>query len=192
MTTFLFTINYIALGLLIIGLISILKNNFKIRDAAFLIGTLLLTLGALLSWSVNKDFEIFAFALLFSVQVVANILQITSGNDKLNTSILLFISVSLFIVFFLAGLFANSFFFLIALGTIIAGFGYKEPPKHAMRQSTLFAIAAVFESLFSYFTQQYFYIFLNLIFILFAILIIRKCLHGKRRIIKQVSCSQMS
>lgn len=167
-------INYVALALLLTGLVSVLKEKFRIRDITFLIGTSLLTLGALISWSQTPTFGVFAFVLLFALQIVANILQITSKNQKVNTLVLLSLSILLFVLFFLGGLFADPFFFLIAIGTILAGFGYKEPPAHAVRQSFLFSIAAVFESLFAYFSHQPFYIFLNAFFILFAILIIRK------------------
>lgn len=172
-------INYIALAFLFIGLGSVLKSKFKVRDITFLIGTILLTLGATLSWSTNQTLEIFAFILLFALQVIANILQIKSENEKLNTTTLLILSIILFIAFFFAGLFTNSFFFLIAIGTVLAGFGYREKPEHAVRQSVLFGIAAIFESLFAYFTEQYFYIYLNLVFILFAVLIIRKGIKGQ-------------
>ncbi len=172
-------INYIALGFLFIGLASVIKSKFQIRDITFLIGTSLLTFGAALSWTIEPTFEIFAFVLLFGLQIIANILQIKSKNEKINTAALFLLSTSLFITFFIAGLFANSLFFLIAFGTVLAGFGYKEKPEHAVRQSSLFAIAAIFESLFAYFTGQYFYIFLNLVFIFFAILIIKKGLQGK-------------
>ena len=168
------TINYIALGLLIIGLISVLKNRFRIRDVTFLTGTTLLTIGAFLSWSLDQNFKIFAFVLLFGMQIVANVLQIKSKNEKFNTNFLLFISASLFVIFFLAGLFQSSLFFLIAFGAVITGVGYKEKPEHVLRQSVLFVIGTTLELFFAFFTNQHFYTILNVVFLFFALLIMIK------------------
>lgn len=177
MEAFIFTVNYIALGLLIVGLISVLKNNFRIRDFTFLIGTILLTLGAFLTWSLDQNFKIFAFVMLFGMQIVANILQIKSKKEKFNTNILLFISVSLFVIFFLEGLFQSALFFLIAFGTVITGIGYKEKPAHILRQSVLFVIGTTLELLFAFFTNQHFYTILNIVFLFFALIIMVKGLH---------------
>ena len=177
MEAFIFTINYIALGLLIVGLISVLKNNFRIRDLTFFTGTSLLTLGAFFTWSLDQNFKIFAFVLLFWMQVVANVLQIKSKNEKFNTNILLLISALLFVIFFLAGLFQSTLFFLIAFGTVITGIGYKEKPDHVLRQSVLFVIGTTLELLFAFFTNQHFYTLLNVVFLFFAVLIMVKGLH---------------
>ena len=174
-------LNYTALLLLFVGLYSILKNNFKLRDFCFLSGTLLLTIAAFILWLDIRTFEIFAFVLLFGLQVLANVLQLIMKKESIKTSILLFVSAILFGAFFLGGLFYQTYFFLIAIGTILAGFGYKEKPEYAFRQSFLFMVAAVFESLFAFFTKQFFYIFLNLVFIFFTVLIMRKeVLSGKK------------
>lgn len=177
--------NYTALALLFIGLFSILKNRFRIRDICFLSGTILLTIAAFLNWFDARTFEIFAFVLLFGLQVVANIFQLKLRNEKLKTTLLLFFSIILFIAFFLGGLFYESYFYLIAIGTVLAGFAYKERPKHAFRQSLLLMIAAIFEILFAWFSVQYFYIYLNVVFIVFTILIMRNEVRKKRVAVEQ-------
>ena len=177
-------LNYIALALLFVGLFSILKDKFKIRDACFLSGTIFLTVAAFLNWLDIRTFEIFAFVLLFGLQVVANIFQLKLHNEKLKTTLLFVFSVILFVTFFLGGLFYESYFYLIAIGTVLAGFAYKEKPKHAFRQSLLLMIAAIFEILFAWFSVQYFYIYLNLVFIVFTILIMRKELRKKSVVVK--------
>lgn len=172
-------INYTAFVIVNVGLISILKNNFKIRDIAFLIGTILLTFGALLGWLLQPTFEIFSFVLLFALQIIANLLQITSSNERLNTTTLLLISLILFILFSLAGLFQNPLFFLIAFGTVITGIGFKEKPAHILRQSIFFAVGSIGELLFALFTHQNFYVVLNSVSLIFIILIIFKSLRDK-------------
>lgn len=178
-------INYSALVLIFGGLFSILKDNFKVRDITFLTGTSLLTISAFLTWLAIPTFGTLTFVFLFGLQVVANVFQLKLKKESLKTLLLFILSLILFLAFFLIGLLQNLPFFLFALGVVIASFGYRELPEHAVRQSTLFAIAAVFESLYAYLTVQYLFIYINIVFVFLTILIIRKGLAGKIKIPEQ-------
>jgi len=179
-------INNVAFVIMTLGLMSILASNFKGRDIAFSIHTSLLTIGAFLSWLLVKDLEIFAFVLLFALQIVANLLQIYSARERFNTITLLILSGLLFIFFFLAGLFANPVFFIIALGTAITGIAFREKPAHVLRQSIFFIIGTCFELLFAFFTSQNFYILLNSVALVFLIAILIRSMQGKIRTSVQI------
>ena len=129
---------------------------------------------ASINYISSGTLEVFAFVILFLLQVAANILGILSKKEAANTTIILSVSFLVFLFFFVSGLLYNVYFFLVSFGTIFAALGYKEPPANLVRQNILLMVAAFFESAFALLTSQYLYIALNIPFIFFPILMISK------------------